>query len=232
MSEAVIRAEGLTKSFRNGPQTLTIFSGLTFQIAPGESVALVGESGAGKSTLLHILGALEKATAGGVFFCGKALGSLSESELAAYRNKDIGYVWQNCHLLPEFTALENVAMPLRISGLEARASRERAEHWLRRVGLGERTDHQSGELSGGEQQRVAIARALISRPKLLLADEPTGNLDENTGAAVMKILLELVREERLAILIATHNPAFAALCDRVFRFEHGHLRQRAVAAST
>ncbi len=227
MPDIVIRAEGLAKSFRSGEQRLTIFSGLTFQIARGESVALVGESGAGKSTLLHILGALEKPTAGDVLFCSKALASLSDAELAEYRNQDIGYVWQNCHLLPEFTALENVAMPLRIHGMQEQACRQQAEHWLGRVGLGKRTDHQSGELSGGEQQRVAIARALVSQPKLLLADEPTGNLDENTGAAVMKMLLELVREEGLAILIATHNPAFAALCDRVFRFEHGRLRQSA-----
>ena len=163
MPDLVIRAEGLTKTFRSGDQMLTIFSGLTFQIAPGESVALVGESGAGKSTLLHILGALEKPTAGDVFFCGKAVGSLSDSELAQYRNEDLGYVWQNCHLLPEFTALENVGMPLRIRGLEERACHERAKHWLGRVGLGDRTDHQSGELSGGEQQRVAIARALVSQ---------------------------------------------------------------------
>ena len=232
MPEAVIRAEGLTKSFRNGTQKLTIFSDLTFEIGLGECVALVGESGAGKSTLLHLLGALETPTAGGVFFCGKALGSLSDNGLADYRNRDTGYVWQNCHLLPEFTALENVAMPLRIRGVEARACRDRAEHWLRRVGLGERTDHQSGELSGGEQQRVAIARALVSQPKLLLADEPTGNLDENTAAAVMDMLLELVREEGLAILIATHNPTFAGLCDRVFQFEHGQLLERAAEAST
>ena len=232
MPDAVIRVEGLTKSFRNGTQKLTIFSGLTFAIGPGESVALVGESGAGKSTLLHILGALEKPTAGGVFFCGKALGALSDSELAEYRNRNTGYVWQNCHLLPEFTALENVAMPLRIRGVDARACRDRAEHWLGRVGLGKRTDHQSGELSGGEQQRVAIARALVSQPKLLLADEPTGNLDEDTGAAVMAMLLELVREEGLAILIATHNPIFAGFCDRVFRFEHGRLLERAAKGST
>ncbi len=225
MAEPVIRAKGLAKTFRTGEQKLTIFSGLTFQIQPGNSVALVGESGAGKSTLLHILGALEKPTAGDVYFRGTALGSLNESQLAEYRNRDIGYVWQNCHLLPEFTALENVAMPLRVRGVPERRSREAAANWLERVGLGERKTHQSGELSGGEQQRVAIARALVSSPKLLLADEPTGNLDERTGESVMRILLKLVREEALAILVATHNPAFAALCDRVFRFEHGRLRQ-------
>lgn len=221
----VIRAEGLGKTFRSGEQALTIFSGLTFRISKGESVALVGESGAGKSTLLHILGALEKPTAGKIVFQGRALESLNERQLARYRNRDIGYVWQSCHLLPEFTARENVALPLRVSGRPERSSLEEADRLLGRVGLADRADHQSGELSGGEQQRVAIARALVSAPKLLLADEPTGNLDERTGETVMRLLLTLVREENLAILVATHNPAFASLCDREFRFEHGRLRQ-------
>ena len=225
MAEAVIRAEGLGKTFRSGEQALTIFSGLTFQIRQGESVALVGKSGAGKSTLLHILGALEKPTAGKVLFCGDPLVSLSETQLANYRNRDVGFVWQNCHLLPEFTAIENVALPLRIAGASEDSGHTEAQSWLQRVGLADRVDHQSGELSGGEQQRVAIARALVSKPRLLLADEPTGNLDERTGEAVMKMLLELARQEGLAILLATHNPTFAALCDRVFRFEHGRLRQ-------
>ncbi len=225
MAEPVIRAEGLGKTFRTGAHSLTIFAGLTFEIAEGQSIALVGESGAGKSTLLHILGALEKPSAGRVLFCGDALGSLNEAQLAAYRNRDIGYVWQNCHLLPEFTAVENVALPLRIQGNQRDSGHESARHWLERVGLGARIDHQSGELSGGEQQRVAIARALVSNPRLLLADEPTGNLDERTGSAVMKMLLGLVQEEGLALLLATHNAAFAALCDRVFRFEHGRLHQ-------
>lgn len=225
MPEPVIRAVGLGKTFRSGEQGLTIFSGLTFQINPGECVALVGESGTGKSTLLHILGALEKPTAGRVIFRGNRLDRRSEAQLADYRNRDIGYVWQNCHLLPEFTALENVAMPMLIRGAPERETRLAAKRWLERVGLGKRTGHQSGELSGGEQQRVAIARALVSEPRLLLADEPTGNLDERTGESVMRMLLMLVREENLAILVATHNTAFAALCDRVFRFEHGRLRQ-------
>lgn len=225
MAEPVIRAEGLGKTFRSGEQPLTIFAGLTFQIREGESVALVGKSGAGKSTLLHILGALEQPTAGKVLFRGDSLASLSETQLADYRNRDVGFVWQNCHLLPEFTAIENVALPLRIAGVSEDSGHKEAQTWLQRVGLAERIDHQSGELSGGEQQRVAIARALVSKPRLLLADEPTGNLDEGTGEAVMKMLLELARQEGLAILLATHNPTFAALCDRVFSFERGRLRQ-------
>ncbi len=225
MTEPVIRAEGLGKTFRSGDHSLTVFGGLTFDVSHGESVALVGESGTGKSTLLHILGALDEPSAGAVFFRGTSLGSLDETGLARYRNSSIGYVWQNCHLLPEFTALENAALPLRIDGQAEAPSIEKARHWLERVGLGERLHHQSGELSGGEQQRVAIARALVSEPKLLLADEPTGNLDEATGEGVMKILLSLVREEGLAILVATHNLTFAALCDRTFRFQHGRLRQ-------
>lgn len=225
MTEPVIRAEGLGKTFRSGDHSLTVFGGLTFAVSHGESVALVGESGTGKSTLLHILGALDEPSAGAVFFQGTSLGSVDETGLARYRNGSIGYVWQNCHLLPEFTALENAALPLRINGQSEDPSIEKARHWLERVGLGERLHHQAGELSGGEQQRVAIARALVSEPKLLLADEPTGNLDEDTGEGVMKMLLGLVREEGLAILVATHNLAFAALCDRTFRFQHGRLRQ-------
>lgn len=224
MAEPVIRAEGLGKTFRSGDRALTIFAGLALEIASGESVALVGESGAGKSTLLHILGALEEPSEGSVVFGGQRLGALNEAQLAFYRNRNIGYVWQNCHLLPEFTAIENTAMPLRIQGLPEDACRQAAARWLKRVGLARRMDHQSGELSGGEQQRVAIARALVSGPKLLLADEPTGNLDERTGEEVMGMLLKLARQERLAILIATHNLAFAALCDRILRFEHGRLR--------
>ncbi len=227
MPDPIVRAQGLGKTFRTGEQSLTIFSGLTFEIDPGECIALVGESGAGKSTLLHLLGALEKPTSGTIHFEGSSLAALNERQLARYRNREIGYVWQNCHLLPEFTALENVALPLRIHGTPEGTSLQRATLLLRRVGLEDRLDHQSGELSGGEQQRVAIARSLVAEPKLLLADEPTGNLDERTGESVMRMLLRLVREEGLAILIATHNPAFAALCDRIFRFEHGRLRQAA-----
>ncbi len=225
MDEPVICGEGLGKTFRTGRHELTVFRDVRFEIGHGESVALIGESGAGKSTLLHILGALDSPTEGKVLYQGRPLDSLDQVQLAAYRNRGIGYVWQNCHLLPEFTALENVCLPMRIRGLSDGEGQGPARELLKSVGLGNRMHHQSGELSGGEQQRVAIARALVSEPALLLADEPTGNLDERTGAGVMQMLLGLVRERGLSLLLATHNSAFAALCDRTLRFEHGRLRQ-------
>ena len=223
MADPVIRAQELEKTFRTGNDKLTVFSGVSFEVQAGESVALVGESGSGKSTLLHILGALDDATAGEVFFEGTSLASLTENELAAYRNSSVGYVWQSYHLLPEFTAAENVAMPLWIRGV-AEAD-EPARKWLDRVGLAERASHQPGELSGGEQQRVAIARALVTGPRLLLADEPTGNLDERTGTGIMDMLLELSRQEGLSTVIATHNLKFAERCDRVLRLKAGKLGQ-------
>ncbi len=223
MAEAIIRAERLEKTFFAGGSRLTVFSGVDFEVRAGESVALVGESGAGKSTLLHILGALDNPTVGEVFFEGAALSSLTEDELAAYRNSGVGYVWQNYCLLPEFTAQENVEMPLRIRGVEDCAPSARL--WIGRVGLAARATNQPGELSGGEQQRIAIARALVSGPRVLLADEPTGNLDARAGAGIMKILLELSRREGLAAVIATHNPSFAARCDRVLQFEGGKLKE-------
>ncbi len=223
MAEPLIRAAGLSKSFRTGDQALTVFSDVDLEIVRGESIALVGESGAGKSTLLHILGALERPTTGSVVFQDEPLEKRSEDELSDYRNRSIGYVWQNCHLLPEFTALENVGLPLRLRGVSNGECNRRAETLLGQVGLADRTRHQSGELSGGEQQRVAIARSLVTEPQLLLADEPTGNLDEDTGEGVMDLLLDLVSKRSLAILIATHNLAYAARCDRILRFAHGQL---------
>lgn len=222
MAEAVIRAEGLEKTFSAGGARLTVFRGIDFEARAGESVALTGESGAGKSTLLHVLGALDRPTAGEVFFQGDALSSLSADALAAYRNSGVGYVWQNYCLLPEFSAQENVEMPLRIRGVEDCA--RPARRWIERVGLAARASNQPGELSGGEQQRIAIARALVGGPLVLLADEPTGNLDARSGAGVMEILLELSRREGLAVVIATHNAGFAARCDRVLRFDGGKLK--------
>lgn len=222
MAEAIIRTENLEKTFAAGGAGLTVFRGIDFEAHAGESIALTGESGSGKSTLLHILGALDRPTAGKVFFQGKALSSLSADELAAYRNSGVGYVWQNYCLLPEFTAQENVEMPLRIRGVEDFA--RPARRWIERVGLTARATNQPGELSGGEQQRIAIARALVGGPRVLLADEPTGNLDARSGAGIMEILLELSRREGLAAIIATHNTDFASRCDRVLRFDCGRLK--------
>lgn len=223
MAEAVIRVENLKKTFRTGSALLTVFSEVNFDVQSGQSIALTGESGAGKSTLLHILGALDNATEGEVFFQGAAHSALSEDELAAYRNSSVGYVWQSYHLLPEFSAQENVEMPLRIRGVEDCAPT--ARRWIERVGLIDRATHQPGELSGGEQQRIAIARALVTDPCVLLADEPTGNLDGRTGKGIIDILLGLSRQEGLSVVIATHNPAFAARCDRLLRFEDGKLKE-------
>ena len=224
MSEPLVRAERLAKRFPSGRGVLTVFSGVSFDLEPGESVALVGESGAGKSTLLHLLGALDAPSEGEIFFADESLGRASDRRLAEYRNREVGYVWQSYHLLPEFTALENVMMPLLIGGARRRQVEPEARDWLARVGLAERETHQAGELSGGEQQRVAIARALIRRPKLLLADEPTGNLDERTSEGVIGQILSLPRETGVTAVIATHNLGFAGRCDRMMRVEGGGIR--------
>jgi lipoprotein-releasing system ATP-binding protein len=188
-------------------------------------VGIVGQSGAGKSTLLHILGALDSASDGNVYCAQLNVQSLSDEAAANFRNRAIGYVWQFHYLLPEFTAAENVAMPLLMRGTNPRAAQTEATKWLREVGLEDRAHHRAGELSGGEQQRVAIARALITNPKLLLADEPTGDLDNATAEAVFDLIARLHREYRLTSLIATHNLAFARRCDRVFRLERGRLEE-------
>jgi len=221
----VLRAEKLSKIFRSGRSDLKIFDNLSFQINQGEMVAIVGQSGAGKSTLLHILGALDSASEGDVYCAQLKLQSLSDEAAADFRNRSIGYVWQFHYLLPEFTAAENVAMPLLMRGGNPRNAEAEARKWLREVGLEERAHHRSGELSGGEQQRVAIARALITNPQLLLADEPTGDLDTTTAEAVFELIARLHRDYRLTSLIATHNLAFARRCDRVFRLERGQLTE-------
>jgi lipoprotein-releasing system ATP-binding protein len=202
-----------------------IFDNLSFQIQEGEMVGIVGQSGAGKSTLLHILGALDSASDGNVYCAQLNVQSLSDEAAAEFRNRSIGYVWQFHYLLPEFTAAENVAMPLLMRGTNPRTAQAEAEKWLREVGLEDRAHHRAGELSGGEQQRVAIARALITNPKLLLADEPTGDLDTATAEAVFELIARLHRDYRLTSLIATHNLAFARRCDRVFRLERGRLNE-------
>jgi len=221
----VLCGEKLKKVFRSGSSDLVVFENLSLRIKQGEMVAVVGQSGAGKSTLLHILGALDSASEGDVYCAKEDLRSLSEDAAADFRNREVGFVWQFHYLLPEFTAAENVAMPLLIRGRHWREAESEALQWLREVGLQNRAHHRSGELSGGEQQRVAIARALVTRPRLLLADEPTGDLDNQTAEAVFELIARLHRDYRLTSLVATHNLAFARRCDRVLRLERGRLEE-------
>jgi lipoprotein-releasing system ATP-binding protein len=221
VADPILRAEQLAKTYRSGESDLTVFSGLELELRAGESVALVGESGVGKSTLLHLLGALDTPSDGEIYFEARALSKLSESELADYRNRKVGYIWQNHYLLPEFTALENVMMPLLIGEVPREQAEAAARKWLGAVGLAQRAWHQAGELSGGEQQRVALARALAGEPQLLLADEPTGNLDQKTGESIIELLLSLPRAHHIAAMIATHNLGLAHRCDRLLRMDEG-----------
>ncbi len=223
--DPLVRVEGLSKVFRSGEDKLVLFENLSFEVAKGTMLAIVGQSGAGKSTLLHILAALDQPSAGAVH-CGDFLvNALSEDAAAEFRNREIGYVWQFHYLLPEFTALENVAMPLLTRGQELVSAKQEASRWLNQVGLADREHHRSGELSGGEQQRLALARALITQPKLLLADEPTGDLDGKTGEMVFELVTRLHREHQLTSLIATHNLAFARRCHRVLRLDQGRIEE-------
>lgn len=227
---AVLRACDLEKTYAPltpGGAGLRLFYNLSLEVASGEMVAIVGESGAGKSSLLHLLAALDTPTAGEVW-CGNTRiagvpNPLSDRQAAEYRNRDIGYVWQFHYLLPEFTAQENVAMPLLARGTRRTAALAESSRWLSRVGLADRCDHRSGELSGGEQQRLSIARALITKPKLLLADEPTGDLDGATAERIFSLLQQLHREQGLASVLVTHNLDFAGRCDRVLRLRDGCL---------
>jgi lipoprotein-releasing system ATP-binding protein len=221
----MLRIERLRKVFRSGDSDLVLFENLSFQVNKGEMLAIVGESGAGKSTLLHILGALYIASAGDVYCAQLRLNSLSGDAAADFRNREVGYVWQFHYLLPEFTALENVAMPLLLRGRPWQDVEGEASRWLREVGLEPRSHHRSGELSGGEQQRVALARALITGPKLLLADEPTGDLDNRTADSVFELIARLHREYQLTSLIATHNFSFARRCHRVLRLHRGKMEE-------
>jgi len=221
----MLEVEGLKKVFRSGTSELVLFDNLSFRVNKGEMLAIVGESGAGKSTLLHILGALDSASAGNVYCAKSRLGALSGDAAADFRNSEIGFVWQFHYLLPEFTALENVAMPLLLRGKPQKSVEAEALRWLREVGLEQRAHHRSGELSGGEQQRVALARALITGPKLLLADEPTGDLDNRTADSVFELIARLHRDYQLTSLIATHNLGFARRCHRVLRLHRGHMEE-------
>jgi lipoprotein-releasing system ATP-binding protein len=221
----ILRADGLKKVFRSGTADLVLFENLSLRVGTGEMVGIVGQSGAGKSTLLHILGALDRPSAGEIHCAEIKLQSLSDEAAAEFRNREIGFVWQFHYLLPEFTALENVAMPLLVRSLVREKAEAEALRWLREVGLEDRSHHRSGELSGGEQQRVALARALVTGPRLLLADEPTGDLDTKTSAAVFDLIARLHSDHRLTSLIATHSLAFARRCHRVLRLENGRLEE-------
>ena len=223
VAEITVRAENLAKVYRSGESELAIFRGLQLAIEKGESLALTGESGAGKSTLLHLLGALDSPTDGAVYYGTTNVTQLADAELAHFRNHTIGFVWQSHHLLPEFTAAENAAMPLFIRGESRDSAQARALELLSEVGLSDRAHHRAGELSGGEQQRVALARALAGDPPVLLADEPTGNLDPRTGGKIFALLQDLHKTHGLTSVIVTHNPAFAARCDRALRIEAGGL---------
>ena len=218
-----ITAAGIVKSYADAGKMLTVLRDLDIEVQAGEMVAIVGASGAGKSTLLHVLGGLDRAEQGTVEVNGANLTTLPDEEVVAFRNRHVGFVFQFHHLLPEFSALENVAMPMRIARMGTAEAAARATELLGRVGLAERLTHRPGMLSGGEQQRVAVARALVMQPTLLLADEPTGDLDEQTAESLHELLREMHRTYGLTSVIATHNPRLAAACDRILRLEGGRL---------
>ena len=226
---AVLRLEGLERAFRQGGREIVVLRGASAVLHPGQAVALVGPSGAGKSTLLHIAGLLETPDAGHVWVNGRDCARMSDDERTAVRRAEMGFVYQFHQLLPEFSALENVVMPQMIRGTARAAAEERAKGLLSMLGLGERLDHRPAQLSGGEQQRTAIARALANRPRLLLADEPTGNLDPHTSALVFRELIELIRHTGVAALIATHNLDLARRMHRVLRLEDGLLHETRAA---
>jgi lipoprotein-releasing system ATP-binding protein len=219
----LIALRNLSKEYVDGPRVVRVLSGLNLEIGAGERVAIVGESGVGKSTLLHILGTLDRPTGGEVWFDGENLTSKSERDLAQFRNREIGFIFQFHHLLPDFTALENVMMPALIAGTAAAAARRRASALLERVGLVERLEHRPGELSGGEQQRVAVARAIVQEPRAVLADEPTGNLDPVTGQGVQDLLMELNHERNITLVVVTHNASLAGAMDRTLRLTAGRI---------
>ena len=223
---SLLRAESLTKRYaplRPGGPAVELFRDLTLAVAPGEMLAIVGESGAGKSSLLHLFAALDQPSSGRVTLGQTDVSALGTRQAATFRNREIGYVWQFHYLLPEFTAVENAAMPLLARGTARKTAMAEGRDWLDRVGLADRAEHRAGELSGGEQQRVSIARALVTRPKLLLADEPTGDLDEATAERVFTLLKDLHRASGLTTVMVTHNLEFARRCDRVLRLSAGRL---------
>ena len=228
--ESLLEARGLKKTYGARERYLEVLSNANLKLYEGEMVAIVAPSGAGKSTLLHLLAALDTPTSGAVYFENNAIETNDDAALANFRNRAVGFLWQRHQLLPDFTATENIAMPLLVRGEPQAVAQKLARNWLAEVGLQQRADHRAGELSGGEQQRVAIARALVTGPRVLLADEPTGDLDEQNAWAVFDLLERLHRRHRLTSLIATHNLALAERCDRVVGLEHGVLRTRTVKA--
>ena len=224
MSEPLLSARGLSKSYAMGRRTLEVLRGVDLDVARGEFLALRGASGAGKSTLLHLIGGLDSPNAGEIHFDGQNLAAFSESELTHFRNRRVGFVFQTYHLLPELTALENVCLPARVARVPAAQAAARGRELLARVGLGERIEHRPSELSGGEQQRVAIARALVNEPELLLADEPTGNLDSHTGGEIIALLKNLRAEKQTTLVIATHDVNVAASAPRVIELVDGMIK--------
>jgi lipoprotein-releasing system ATP-binding protein len=225
-----LEARSLKKVYGTGERAVNVLMDANLSLREGEMVAIVAPSGAGKSTLLHLLAALDTPTSGTVYFDSKAIGKSEDAALAEFRNRGVGFLWQRHHLLPDFTAAENVAMPLLLRGEPFAKAVTTARKWLAEVGLENRADHRAGELSGGEQQRVAMARALVTGPAVLLADEPTGDLDEQNAWAVFELLERLHRAHQLTSLIATHNLALAARCDRILGLEHGILQTRKASA--
>ena len=223
-TQSAIRAESLAKVYRSGGADVIVFNELELDVCQGERLAIIGESGSGKSTLLHLLGGLDKPTAGRIFYQGQDIVNLSDRSLSDFRNRTLGFVWQNPSLLPEFTALENVMMPLLIRGEAPGKAEKLAMERLREVGLTTRQHHRAGELSGGEQQRVALARALAAEPKVLLTDEPTGSLDFRTGELIIGLLNDLHVAHGLTSVFVTHNLSFAARCDRVLELKKGFLQ--------
>ena len=224
-TKSAIWAESLSKRYRSGGAELVVFKDLSLRVCPGERLAIIGESGAGKSTLMHLLGGLDRPSSGTIFIGDQETTALAEDELADFRNRQIGFVWQNPSLLPEFTALENVMMPLLIRGVIPEQAAARSHACLEEVGLGSRASHRAGELSGGEQQRVGLARALAGRPSVLLADEPTGNLDFRTGETIVNLLWDLDRSYELTSVFVTHNVSLAIRCDRVLQLKKGSLHE-------